>query len=575
MRKKISNLSAGTLFDTIFPWSLPSLIGLTFIYLGCEQARGEMREAPGLPIARLALPSILSNKNVVSPTGTLVGEKVIELRMMMQEAEGRANSIIDSIRDGYENAILEVNQYHLIVSEIEAKLQLGTTPSNPRLVEMRNHALQQLDEISDTISMLDGLAAGFSKSSEYVLVLSAQIEDALHAPGAIDEDHARLILMSDELSAVSEVISQSLDILNANTVRQSQWLSAERAHLANLSSAIDTGKLNIASQGSTPQSPLPVVLPELPSLPIDHPKKKQDLSQVKSKKLQDKLISAALPFAPIHQEVLEEIAQSSKHKTAPAALASETHKNKHREIIRETPPPTPVALVPTPPTDENINPIVAHEAPPPAAVALVPTTQEDEDIHQVIAHEAPPLTPLSLVPITQHTHPQHNEVPPISTVEPMPAKSVVPPSSHPPIEQPLPLISVTAHPKVQPLPEEVMADSEEEAVPLPSQEQNKPSETLISFSTAAKERPPLAHLDPNQEIGSKKWVLISSAKRGLKNSPDGLEIVNVVGENGSSDRGEKVKSLLIKMGLKPEQLRVINAKGDENQVGQVYIFGGQ
>ncbi|OJW51457.1 MAG: hypothetical protein BGO67_06850 [Alphaproteobacteria bacterium 41-28] len=572
MRKKITNLSAGTLFDTVFPRSLALVIGLTFIYIGCEQARGETRETPGLPIARLALPSILPNKNVVSPTGTLVGEKVIELGMMIQEAEGRANSIIESLREGYEKAIIEVNQYHLIVSEIEAKLQLGTTPSNPRLVEMGNYALQQLDEISDTISMLDGLAAGFSKSSEHILVLSAQIEDALHAPGAVDEDHAHLILMSDELSAVNEVISQSLDILNANTVRQSQWLSAERIHLANLSAAIDKGKLSVTSHGSVPQYPLPVVLPELPSPLIDPPKKKQDLSQIKSKKLQDKLISEAPPFAPIHQEVLEEIAQSSKHETALAAPVSETHENKHREIIRETPPLASAALVPSAPAHEDIYQEVAHEAPPSAPVSLVPVPQTHEDIHQEVAHEAPPLAPL---PVAQNTHAQHEKVPQISTVEAIPAKSVIPPSPQPPIEQPLPLISVAAHPKVQPLSEEIVAHSEEETTPLPSQEQSKPSETLISFSTAAKERPPLAHLGSNQEVWSQKWVLVSSAKRGLKSSPNGLEIVNVVGEKGPSDRGEKVKSLLIKMGLRPEQLHVINAKGEENQAGQVYIFGGQ
>ena len=560
MRKKTSDLSAGTLFDTVFRWSLASATGLTLICLGSEQAWGETREAPGLPIARLALPAILSNKNVVSPTGTLVGEKVIELKMMMQDTEGRANSIIESIRDGYENAIIEVNQYHLIVSEIEAKLQLGTTPSNPGLVEMRNHAFQQLDEISDTINMLDSLSAGFSKSSEHVRLLSSQIEDALHMPGAVDEDHANLILMSDELSSVNEVISQSLEILNANTKRQSQWLNAERDHLANISAAIDKGKLNVASQGSVPQYPLPVVLPELPPFHTDHPKKKRDISQLKSKKLQDKLTSEAPPFAPIHQEVLAEIAQSStKNEIAPPV--SEPQEDIHQEILHE--PPAPVSYTPT---HEEVTQEVIHETP--ASVSYRPVPQTHEEVTREVIHEAPSVAPVPAMPVAQNTHVQHKEVSQISNVE-------LPPSPQPSIGEALPLVSVTPHPQVQPLPEEAIAYSEEETTPQASQKQNKASETLISLSTAAKERPPLVYLEPNQQVWSQKWVLVSSAKRGLKSSPNGLEIVNVVGEKGPSNRGEEVKSLLVKMGFMPGQLRVINAKGEENQAGQVYIFGGQ
>ncbi len=549
MRKKIFNLSANPFLGRAFSWPLALVLGPTLMSFGSEVAWGNAREIPGLPIARLALPSIPVNPDIGTPTGTFVGEKVIDLKKKIQNIEGLANSLILSIRDQYEQAILEVNEYHHILSEIEAKLQLGTTPSNPKLIEMRNIALQQLDDIADTIGTMNGLAARFSESSEQTRILSSQIEGALHMPGAVDEDHAHLILMSDELLTVKEAISQSLEILNANASRQSEWLSTERVHLANLSSSIDKGKLHVPPHGEALKYPMPIVLPDLSPLHIDPSQKKQDKIQLKSKSLRDKLRSETLPMATIHQEVLQEIAQSPKQETAPLALdiVSQTYEDIPQVPPHEAPPPAP--LIPVPEAHENVIHETAHETPTSASASLVSAPETHEEVNQEVAQTSD----------AEATSPQ-----------PIPALSQAP------IEQGLPVISVAPHPKVQPLPNEKIIRSEEETTPQAHPEQSTPAEKLISYTMAAKERPPLVSLGSNQEIWSQKWVLVSSAKRGLKTSPSGLEIVNVVGENGSSNRGEEVKSLLIKMGLKPEHLRVINVKGEGNQeADQVYIFGGK
>ncbi len=565
MRKKIFNLSANTLLETAFPWSIALLLGPALISLGSEKVWGNTREIPGLPIARLALPFIPLNPDVSVPTGTFVGEKVIDLRKMMQNVEGQANSIIHSLRDRYDQAIDQVNTYHSIVSEIEAKLQLGTTPSNPKLIELRNFGLQQLDEIATTISMMDGLAAGFSGNSEQVRVLSFKIEDALHIPGAIDEDHAHLILMSDELLTVREAISQTLQILGANTSRQSEWLSGERVRLANLSSAIDKGKIPTRSQGESPKHPLPVVLPELPPLlgkkaSLAHPEKKKDKPQITNKKPPEQLSSKALPFAPIHQEVLKEIAQSSKNETSPLALLP-GHKDVNHKVAYKAPPPPPLHP-PVSETYEDIDEKDVYETTPPAPIFSSPvsTTQEDpapEDEYETTL-------PASVAHVPPAVNKQVDQGPNVKVIPP---KDIMPPHSpQASIEPLLPLVSVTSHPLVQPL-------NEEETAPISSEEQSKSAAALLSYPMVAKGRSPLVQLDSNQDLRAHKWLIISSAKRGLKASPNGLEIVNVIKENEPSNRGEEVKSLLIEMGLEPEKLHVVNAKSEENQTEQVYIFG--
>jgi hypothetical protein len=92
------------------------------------------------------------------------------------------------------------------------------------------------------------------------------------------------------------------------------------------------------------------------------------------------------------------------------------------------------------------------------------------------------------------------------------------------------------------------------------------------YSTAQNGRSPLGIIESNRDLNTQKWYLFSSAKRGIKNQADHVEIISIVGEDGAH-RGEDVKNLLISMGIKPENIKVATAKGDESQVGKIYIFG--
>ncbi len=592
MRKKIYNPSVSTLCDALFSWPLASAIGLMLICLEYNQAWADNRDVPGLPIARLALPLISSPTEIGPSTGTAVGEKVVELKNMMQNAGRRASSSIQSIRNQYEKAIIEVNQYHCIVGEIEAKLQLGTTPSNPQLIELRNRALQQLDEISGTISTMDSLASEFSKNSEQVQVLASHVESSLRMPGAVDEDHAHLILMSDELSTMNAAISQSLDILNANTQRQSEWLTLERIHLANLSSAIDRGKIFISPQEEASKYPIPLALPEISLSPQkethSHPSpKRHTQSPLQSKDFPKELSSEFRPQTPIpqiHQEVLQEIAQSSEEKTTPLPLLpiSETHQD-DMAITYEMASPEPLTPIPTPPkmqiVNEEIDQPLQEEAMPSEPGAILPQIASEE-IDQPLQEEAMPSEPEAILPqiaSEEVAQPLQEEAMPSEPEAILPQivnEEVDQYSQEPeaivqapilPQEQPLPLVAVAPHPKVQPLPEEKTTP--------PLHAGSDPSAQPISYSTAAKGRSHLVLLDPDQEIRNQKWVLISSARRGLRSPSDILEIVNIMGENGPSSRGEEVKNLLMEEGhIKDEQLRVINVQGEENQKGQLYIF---
>lgn len=160
--------------------------------------------------------------------------------------------------------------------------------------------------------------------------------------------------------------------------------------------------------------------------------------------------------------------------------------------------------------------------------------------------------------------PMASEISPVHN-QPLPAKEKPFIASN---TAPLPVAPVAPHPKVHPLPEK-------EITQPPSITQKTPSETIDSYSSVAKDKLLLGQLDPNKDIRSQKWYIYAATKRGIKKQSDPIEIVSVEGKKGPSSRGKEVVALLIEMGLKPEQLRLINTKDAEEQTGQIYIYGGK
>lgn len=95
---------------------------------------------------------------------------------------------------------------------------------------------------------------------------------------------------------------------------------------------------------------------------------------------------------------------------------------------------------------------------------------------------------------------------------------------------------------------------------------------VLDFHTVQNGRSPIGIIESNRDLPTQKWYLFSSAKRGAENPNDVVEIVSIVSNAKPSHRGEEVKSLLVEMGIKPERIHVIAAKGEEAQVGKIYIF---
>ncbi len=182
--------------------------------------------------ARANVPSVL----------TYVGERIIEMR---QEYDSLVSAVTDS-DNGFiklrEQGIASAEVYHSTVAAISARLQIGTTPGNPVLLDQYEKAQTELAEVGAQGQIIVDLGNKIALLSTRVSYLMDQTRSAKRLRGAVDEDHRRLSLLQDDLKRKSVEITRLLENLNETVRRRDIYLAAERRRLTLLASAISVGE---------------------------------------------------------------------------------------------------------------------------------------------------------------------------------------------------------------------------------------------------------------------------------------------------------------------------------------------
>ena len=178
-----------------------------------------------------------------SATGTVVGQKIQQLRRELASLQGTLRSQTGQLRAIRARTAENSRQYYMAVAEVNSRLQVGTTRGNPVLVNKWNSAQSQLGRIDSDITALNGLAnkvAGTSTLSAYLLETTRA---AYGLTGAVDEDHRQLSVLEDEVSRISVSIDRLLNELSEDINRQINYVSSERGNLTTLALAIKNGEL--------------------------------------------------------------------------------------------------------------------------------------------------------------------------------------------------------------------------------------------------------------------------------------------------------------------------------------------
>jgi hypothetical protein len=195
-------------------------------------------------------PPVLNNTNFQAPgvtegrdTGTFVGQKATELRNELRRLQtdvSKNNTDLQTIRA---KTVTDSQRYHGTVAGINSRLQVGTTPGNPILVDSFNQALGQLDQIGDDITRMNVLTAQVTADSTLANFLAENTRAALRLSGAVDEDHRQLAILQDEVDRTVVLIDRLLKELTDDIQRQTTYVSTERANLNTMSAAIKSGEM--------------------------------------------------------------------------------------------------------------------------------------------------------------------------------------------------------------------------------------------------------------------------------------------------------------------------------------------
>ncbi len=213
-------------------------------------SEAEKNPDPTVSGAGAALPPTLGTTNFVTPgvtpapnTGTFVGQKVAVLRNelgALQERLKLRNEQLQQIRTATTG---NSQTYHGTIAAINTRLQVGTTPGNPVLINQWNQAQLQLERIGADISSMNSLANAVASDSSMSAYLLESTRAAYGLSGAIEEDHRQLAILEDETNRTVVLVDRLLNELSEDISRQTAYVGNERSNLTTLSHSIKNGEL--------------------------------------------------------------------------------------------------------------------------------------------------------------------------------------------------------------------------------------------------------------------------------------------------------------------------------------------
>ena len=180
-------------------------------------------------------------------TGTFVGQKISEWRGELSKLQvniSEHNHLLQNVRT---KIVLDSQSYHGTVAAINARLQIGTTPGNPILVQQLSGAQTKLSRINDNIGEMNKLATEVGSDSTMSGYLSETLNASFSISGAVDEDHRQLAILEDEVHRTAVLVERLLREVSEDVRRQTAYVSTERGNLNLMGEGVRTGEIFGAS----------------------------------------------------------------------------------------------------------------------------------------------------------------------------------------------------------------------------------------------------------------------------------------------------------------------------------------
>lgn len=174
---------------------------------------------------------------------TIVSRKITQLRSDKDKIQNFYSTYATRLKELQGSSERTSQEYYNSIATINARLQGGTTPGNPILVEQSRAAQSKLEAISNDISTLTTLSNDISSNASVASYLLEAVRATYGLSGAVDEDHVALTQLEDEVNRLVVQIDRQLTDVNNDINRRTSYLATERRNLQTLTLAIANGEL--------------------------------------------------------------------------------------------------------------------------------------------------------------------------------------------------------------------------------------------------------------------------------------------------------------------------------------------
>ena len=204
-------------------------------------------EPTGFVGGPVRMPDITANQisgaDFFDERSTVVGRKVETISKDLFALQSRAGNLTARLREIEAQARGLAAEYYASIATINTQLQVGTTPGNPRLIRKLDTAQGNLESLSQNLSMMNALGvetADAASAGSFLLEMSRQ---TYSLSGAVEEDHARLAELEDQINNTIVSIERILNEVNGNISRTTAYINSEKNNIRTLALAVSSGNL--------------------------------------------------------------------------------------------------------------------------------------------------------------------------------------------------------------------------------------------------------------------------------------------------------------------------------------------
>jgi hypothetical protein len=184
-----------------------------------------------------------AQRAVTPPSQTDIGTKAAELRAQATELQAQLRTQRAQLEAARGQALTDQAAYQAATASIVSRLQVGTPKGNPRLVAAAGEAQARLDQVEGDQIRVRTLADDIRRGGDRAAAILGETRRTLTLSGAVEEDHALLHEVEDETNGLVVQLARLTREVDADVLRQTQLIAAERKRLAALQISIQRGEL--------------------------------------------------------------------------------------------------------------------------------------------------------------------------------------------------------------------------------------------------------------------------------------------------------------------------------------------